>query len=405
MAVRVAVLSSLLIVVACSSDPGEAAGVAVRDSAGIRIVDLPSTSTVAVRFQVSEEPVYRVGWSDVGHWFEDVVAGGLWPDGRAIVADGGATLEVVVLSATGSVDAVLGGPGQGPGELMGIFAIVPLGEDTVVVQDPRNARVTFFDGAGAIGTVHLTTPGYPRLLGNTQDGGLLMGPPLYVVQGRRYETPWLSVPLLKVDPSTGAADTLARVDWDQSIFLGGGNSPFMSGGFATVTDGRVVVGRGDRPEVRWLDDQGLVRQIARWRDDPRPVPPSMIAEWEREMRVFFERSGRLSQADIEARISSMKGAIDEPLPFFGMPGPMPDYGGLIADPHGNVWIASYLAPRVNSPRRYYVVSPQGEWVGWAEMPEGLRVLAIGANHVLGVERNALDVQAVTLYRLSEANAR
>jgi hypothetical protein len=33
------------------------------------------------------------------------------------------------------------------------------------------------------------------------------------------------------------------------------------------------------------------------------------------------------------------------------------------------------------------------------MPPGVGVLAIGRDHILGVEKNDLDVQAVSLYRI------
>jgi len=396
----VAVASVLLLVVGCSSERRGADEAQAWDSAGVRIVDLPSVSTITTRFVLSEAAVYRVGWSEVGHGFDDIVAGGLWPDGRAVVGDAGGNLEIVFLSRSGAIDAVVAGPGRGPSELGSIFGLLPLGGDTVAVQDPVNARVTLFDRTGGAGTIRLTTRGSPRLLGRDSNGDLLMGPPLQFVfpmEVRQRGERWVRAPLVRVGSHTGEADTLSWIDWDAS-FSPDGVSPLMSGGFATVTDGRFVVGRGDRPETRWLGDQGSVHQIVRWSDQPQAVTDSMIAAWELEMRRAFERVG-LPQPDIESRISLMKEAIGEFLPFFGMPVPEPPYGGLIADPHGNVWIAGYVLPRVRSPRRYYVLSPQGAWVAWVEMPAGLRVLAIGDGQVLGVERSELGVQAVALYQL------
>jgi len=96
-----------------------------RNCAGVRIVDLPSMSTVTARFEVSGEPIYRVGWDERDHAFEDVVDGAFLADGRAVVADGGSTLEVVVFSVEGAVNAILGHPGGGPGEFSDIFAILP----------------------------------------------------------------------------------------------------------------------------------------------------------------------------------------------------------------------------------------------------------------------------------------
>jgi hypothetical protein len=288
-----------------------------------------------------------------GNEFEDIVAGGLWPDGRAVVGDAGGNLEIVFLSRSGVVDAVVAGPGQGPSELGSIFGLLPLGGDTVAVQDPVNVRATLFDGTGGAGTIRLTTRGSPRLLGRDPHGDLLMGPPLQFVRpmlDRQRDERWVKAPLVRVHARTGEADTFSWVDWDASFSPDGGD-PLMSGGFATVTDGRFVFGRGDRPEIRWLGDQGAVRQIARWNDEPQAVTDSMVVAWELEMRRAFEQF-ELPSTDIESRISTMKEAIGEFLPFFGMPVPEPQYGGLIADPHGNIWIAGYVLPRVRSPRRY-----------------------------------------------------
>lgn len=387
----------------CSGKPAPDA-FAVRDSSGVRVVDLPSPSTTSPVFALSETPVYRVGWGDEDRQFERVVAGALRLDGSAVVGDAGGTLEVVFLSQTGSVEAIVGGPGDGPGELRSIFALLAFAGDTVAVQDPENARITMFAPAGELGTVPLKLRGSPRLLGIGDQGDLLLGPPLYVVVGRRYETSWLGVPLVALSTSSGEADTLASADWDQSISEGGGRSPFMSGGFATVADGAFVVGRGDRPELRWLNHRGAVRQIARWHEPPRAVSSADVDAWEVEMRAAYDRVGTIPQADIDEAISTMKEAIGGTAPFFGPAGGMPGYGGLLSDPLGNVWIAAYRVPRVRSPGRYFVVSPRGAWLGWVDIPAGLRVLAIGTDRVLGVEEDELDRQAVVMYELTQAGS-
>lgn len=399
-ALRVLVASGLLLVVGCTEGQRGTNAARALDSAGVRIMNLPSVSTISTRFALSDQPIYRVGWSEGGHEFEDIVAGSLWPDGRAVVGDAGGSLEIVFLSRSGVVDTVVGGPGQGPSELRSIFGVLALGGDTVAVQDSRNSRVTLFDGTRGAGMIGLTTRGSPRLLGTDSNGDLLMGPPLqyvYPMLDLQRDERWVKAPLVRVRANTGEADTVSWVDWDASFAPDGGD-PLMSGGFATVANGRFVFGRGDRPEIRWLDDQGSVVQIARWNDEPPAVTDSMIDAWERASRTVMERYG-LPSTDIESRISTMKEAIGEVLPLFGMPAPEPQYGGLIADLRGNVWIAGYVLPHVRSRRPYYVLSPEGEWVALVEVPAGLRVLAIGDGQVLVVERNGFDVQAVALYQL------
>lgn len=393
------ILPGILLLAACSEGSRESAPETVRDSAGVRIVELPSVSTIDARFAMSDSPVYRVGWKEDEHEFDDIVAGGLWPDGRAVVGDGGTPRQIVILSATGAVDAVLGGPGQGPGEFSAIFAVLPVGGDTVVAQDHFAMRATTFDGRDVVGTVDLR-PILHKLLGMDGAGNFLMGPPLARLPSPTRAYAWLSVPLLRFNPATADGDTLAWVDWGQGT-LAGGSSPFASGGWATVRNGAFVTGRGDRPELRWHDSTGGIRQITRWRDEPQPVPDDMISAWEAAQRAWFEERG-LPQSEIESRILRSKEAIREPLPFFGAAGSLPGLfggSGLVSDPDGNVWIASFLAPGDRSQRRYHVMSAEGRWLGLAEMPGDLRVLAIGRDHVLGVERNAFDIQAIALYAL------
>jgi hypothetical protein len=393
-------LAGLLVFASCQ-DAGTASREAtVRDSAGVRLVEIGPSGGEGPFIHPSAEPVYRVGWAEGGHVFQDVVAGALRPDGRAVVADGGQAQQVVLLSATGAVDTVLGRLGDGPGEFRFIFSVVPLGDDSILVGDPFSRRLSVLHQGGFARSLSLGGESNLRLLGlgAGPNPRALFGPPLAGVMGRRGERPWLPVPLVSLDPASGQADTLGWADWDQSIAFGG-NNPFMSGGFATTSGGGFVVGRGDRPELRWLDGEGRLRQIVRWQAEARPVSDSLRVAWEVAMREAFGESGRLTEADIDARIRTMLDAIREPEPFFGVAGPMPRHGGLLTDLDGNVWIAEYELRRRAAPTRYYGLSPEGDWTGVLELPEGLEVLAIGTDRVLAVERNLLDEHAVAVYRL------
>lgn len=72
---------------------------------------------------------------------------GIGRDGRSYVLD---VLErnVAVFTASGDREAVLGGPGQGPGEFMGPVALAVDGADGgVYVMDERNQRIEVFAGA------------------------------------------------------------------------------------------------------------------------------------------------------------------------------------------------------------------------------------------------------------------
>lgn len=384
----------------CGADRGPPETIVVSDSAGIRIVHLPEPREVPSTIRVSGEPVYTIGWDDQQRAFEDLRAGALLEGGAAVVVDGGRTQELVVLSPTGSIERVLGGPGQGPGEFTFISSIVVHSEGhTILVKDPQGGRISKFATDGFVESIRAGEVNLLHLHGvDPESGALMLGMPLAQVWGRRYETPFLAVPLVRLDWTTAEADTVGMADWDQSIAVGGGNNPFMSGGFISVSGGDFVVARGDRPEVRWIDPDGLVRQIVRWTAQAREVPDSLLAEWESRVRSRFEELG-LPPADIDRRISSMQDAIQEPLPLIGVSGQMPGAGGLLGDPDGNVWIAEYRAPGHGPPKVYYVMSPRGEWLGAVAMPSDARVLDIGREYLLAAVRNEFDVEAAVLYRL------
>ena len=69
--------------------------------------------------------------------------------------------------------------------------------------------------------------------------------------------------MARYDPETGAVDTVAS-----HKHLPGESNPAHGLG-VFVSDGQFVYVRTDTPEVVWHRADGTVRQIARWRLDPR----------------------------------------------------------------------------------------------------------------------------------------
>lgn len=390
---------TVALVSACGVDADQATRGILTDSADVRMVQLPAPGAIESDFHLLDEPVYRVGWDPGGRAFETITDGALLPDGTAVIADGGNTQQLVLIDPSGSIRAVLGGSGEGPGEFRRISSVAAGRGDTILVQDPTAGRLTKLTPNGQVQTLRSEDLMYLHLYGaGPGSGELLLGMPLATVFGRRYDTPFLAVPLARLDWNSEQADTLAMADWDQSISTGGGNNPFMSGGFVGLSGEDFVVGRSDRAELRWIDPSGAVRQIVRWDAPSVAVPDSLLAEWESRMREWLEGAG-LPAADVNERIDAMKEAVQEPLPQFGLSGSMPSAGGVVGDSDGNVWIAEYSPPGHGPPGRYFVMSPEGEWLGPVRIPDGARVLAIGREHVLAVETDPLDVQAAVLYRI------
>jgi hypothetical protein len=83
-----------------------------------------------------------------------------------------------------------------------------------------------------------------------------------------------------------------------------------------------------------------------------------------------------------------------PLPDF-----MPAFADLEAAALGYLWIEEYSA-RADAPPAYTILDPDGGLVGSLTLPREVTVLEIGADYLLGLYRDELEVEYVQLYRLT-----
>jgi hypothetical protein len=88
--------------------------------------------------------------------------------------------------------------------------------------------------------------------------------------------------------------------------------------------------------------------------------------------------------------------------FANMPPPPPTHSAFSPDIHVdsdlNLWVKEVTQPGDPHPL-WSVFSADGEFQGVVEMPPGLEVLDIGADYVLGLYRDELDIEYVQEFRL------
>jgi hypothetical protein len=135
-----------LLVALPACEPGsQASVVAVHDSLGVTIVQLPSDGSAIPELELAREP-----FGEQVPEFGSIVDVAIAPGGGVVVLDGLGS-SVVVLSASGAVTARFGREGAGPGELRGpgLTEIVMLG-DTIAVPDVLSQRVTLFGPLGEV---------------------------------------------------------------------------------------------------------------------------------------------------------------------------------------------------------------------------------------------------------------
>lgn len=352
--------------------PVEATRPVVRDSTGVRIVEHAAIATE--KPPVIASPAWTHGLEDGEYRFQGPLVGDLLPGGGVAIGDLGRD-EIVVLSPGGERLAVLGGPGEGPGEIGRIRTVTTLTDGGVVVEDDGLGRLTVFGPDAQARTLELRgvlSPFRWRVVGAIGPESLILIPDVRPA----FDEPWLRGAVLRYAPGRGI-DTVTAFDLVQRQDPGAPN-PFQPRGHVGAAGESVVVGRSDRPELTWFTPEGDLRQIVRWRVEPLAPSDSV---WE-----AFETSDRIQRAPREYLDRWKRGA-DEPLPL---------YDGFIMANNGDVWLEPFTV-ETDLADRFTVLSHDGERWTRVHLPGPVRVLAASHDRVLGVARDALDVQYVVVY--------
>lgn len=357
----------------------------VVDSAGVRIVQHGTSAEPSHVLTLADEPDYHVGWGTGDPSFERVIAGVILTDGRAAVGDYGSK-TILVLSPTGEVQEVLGGPGEGPGEIGTVRSVHRIGQDTIAVEDGRNARITLFHEGSILRTVLTNRHGstVPRMIAiGVDEGGLIMQSATY---NPDFPELWRQGVIARFDLTSGRLDTLRTFDWTQSATTRRGIRFPVTGVTGTTKDA-ILIARSDLPQVNRINPEGELTQILRFPWERELISDSTWAAYE---EYFMEEPVSTINASTRRRLfAQFKPPIGKPLPYFGT---------IRGDDLGNVWVGNYSVD-YRTTGRYEVFSPTGDWLGSVSLPPRFRVLDIRERRILGVQYNDLGVNAVALFRI------
>jgi hypothetical protein len=158
-----------------------------------------------------------------------------------------------------------------------------------------------------------------------------------------------------------------------------------------VRDG-FVVGRGDVPELRWLDATGRVQRIVRWADPPAPAD-SAYGGYEDYRRETYRAQG-WDNARIE-------GALERPRQQHR--GTLPYFDGMFAGPGGTVLLDSFVRTGYAEPpvegRRLFVFGADGRSRGVVRLPTegGFTPLAFSDDRVVGRAVDDLGTPLLVAY--------
>lgn len=308
-------------------------------------------------------------------------------DGRVVVLDRGSK-ELLYFSRTGELQARAGGAGDGPGEFREPAGLAEFSADTLAVYARRSQHLSLFDREGAwlldrpIEKVEELLPTRYFRLADVHDGSLILHNPTGFRVLVNMEAGPINNPNYRFATDGAFEGTVAEpstrwIHRTRVLFDG-----------ARITDaagGQLYVKDAARYEVRVYDYDGELHRVHRL---TQPAQPTSAEDLDR-YKGFLRRD--IQNADLAERL--IAGVESSRLADS-----FPAIRQLYPDALGNVWIEEYHPPwsRESS---FGVFAADGPWLGTVTMPADFRPLQIGADFVLGVQTDELDVQRLVLYDL------
>jgi hypothetical protein len=356
-------------------------GVTIRDSAGVTIVENTTPRWGdGEEWRLAPDPVLSIGVAEGLAEYEFYRANSALQlaDGRIVIGNHG-TQELRFFDSEGQHLYSAGREGEGPGEFRSIGRVWPMGADSLAIFDYQTFRFSIFSISGEFGrTIRLEMPG----------GGLAL-PEGFVDRGRiltSTSVPGTSKPgvhrdvvmyhLCSLDGQV--LDSLGRFPGSElyGTEVGGNVSvasrPFGLDAQVAVASDRWYYGSSGGYEIEVHSLDGALERIIRY-DRPNRRLTSDVADGYRERTA----------GTFWARIPT--------------PETLPAYSRLFADDAGNLWVEDYALR--DEPATWSVFNPEGRLLGSIEIPPGGLIKQIGADFVLGIWKDELDVEQARMYRL------
>ena len=166
--------------------------------------------------------------------------------------------------------------------------------------------------------------------------------------------------------------------------------PFGRVPMATVSPSYFFFSDQSRYEIEVYDPSGGLVRIIRLALEPVPVT---AADGELYIESVVEQVGSPDQA---AGIRAQMGALPLPQSF-------PAHGNLLADRLDFLWVEDFQRPGAEN-RGWNIFDPEGALVGRATLPESFDPVEIGADYLLGIFRDEMNVEYVRMYDLSRGGS-
>ena len=374
----------------------------VRDSSGVTIVKSDSPSwEEGEGWRLGAAPLVDIGVvsGDAAYELFRPLGAIRLGDGRIVVANSG-TGDLRYYDKGGRHLMSAGGRGGGPGEFFAMSWFGRTDDDSVMVYDRRNRRVSVFDPEGRYhGSVALPAGDFPAVEGRLSDGSYLArvvhrrargAPPVPLGRARD------SLSFLRYGPNGEFLDTLGvflrrikhglAFDFMGRSRRGAMTIPFTPSTVVAVAGSTVTIGTSTSYEVSQFTPHGVLSRLIRKRHSRLPVEPSDVDSFLDSLRAQYATGGP------EAKTHVMMNEQTPPADS------MPAFDDLIVDRDGNLWVSAsrhHGDPSI----RWDVFDTEGVWLGVVRGPDGFRVTDIGSDYLLGLWKDDLEVEHAVLYEL------
>ncbi len=368
------------------------AGCDAAPEAGSPQVDVPGEP-----LSVETEPLLSVGvvTGDTLQEFDRVVTPFVLPDGQLVVPLRGSS-DIRVFGQDGAFAGRLGGGGDGPGEFRYLSGAWPRG-DTIEAFDGRLRRVTRFLPDSAVEVVAIASGEYPDMvnaLGPMEEGWAVGG----VASGRPGQRDMFMFHHFDRD-GTHLGELASS---GGMIRYAGGNysgpEP-MSPRSVFRSDGtRLYFGDTLEPLIRRVRSPGTMDTEIEWAASQSGSAEDVFDEVidEAVFRAAPDRAEETRQR-LQAAPASTQLSV---------------FWDFHVDPAGFIWIQPYEptahAFAVGAPYRggvgsggaWQVMTPDGQFAGSVDVPDGLEITQITDSSIVGIRRDELGVETVHVHRVN-----
>ncbi|HSG49868.1 MAG TPA: hypothetical protein VLA43_18740 [Longimicrobiales bacterium] len=322
------------------------------------------------------------------------VVGALRRPGGGVVVAEGAGGRVRFFDPAGVPESGWGGEGDGPGEFRILQSLGRHAGDTIWAYDFSAGRITLLHPvSGAVGVLTLDPlPVRGLAAGGPRGEGWLVveawgdAPSGALRTGLRRD----SVTVLRYGPNGILVDTVARLPGREVLITEEdgravmGAAPFGRNATVSAWGDAVVVGDQTERHLAVLTPEGISRDTLRWGGPPLAISSADARAW---------TDARLALVPPRDRDRAARDLAEAPLPDR-----RPAHGPALEGAGGELWVADFALPGAE-PAGWTVLDADGRWLGRVAMPRGFRLLEVGEDWVVGLSRDGLGVERVSVRHL------